>query len=296
MFDLLALPARPDLLTIVGLATLGCAVFVFVATFRRGQPSRPSDAPVPHSPEAPRRAAVTYTALTGKQRKAIRRQAQLDYERARGSAHRKLLEETRRQLEQKQAQIDAEMQRIRQQLQALEAQYQADLRTALELHFVRDRFDQVPGIGSALKARILSATNARRLADLAAADTVVGVGESRMAAITAWIADARRQMPTLLAQPFPGRGPIDQRFHEQKSSLQHALAQCQTRSASLHRRMAALDQHLNALKTVTPQTFVEAASGSQTAQQAALHYTAGLFAEWEPVPGWFREIVEGRAA
>lgn len=242
--------------------------------------------------EAPRLTRVTYTNLTARQRRAVHRQAQLDYKQARGTAHRTLLEASRQRLEGDLRQVETEIQRLREQMQSLETQHQAELRAALELYLVRHRFDEVPGIGSALKARILAATNARTLADLYRADTVPGVGEGRMAAIAAWIEQTRHQMPALLAQPFPGRDPIDQRFYQQKSDLQNTLSQRQAQAEVLRQRMTVLDQHLDALKAVTPQTFQEAASGHQEAQRAAMQYTIGLFAEWEPVPTWFQEIVE----
>lgn len=78
------------------------------------------------------------------------RQAEADFARARGTAHRMLLEASRRQVEVGLRQQEDKGLRLRRELETLERQHQAELRAALELYFVRDRFNEVPGWFQAL--------------------------------------------------------------------------------------------------------------------------------------------------
>jgi hypothetical protein len=54
-----------------------------------------------------------------------------------------------------------------------------------------------------------------------------------------------------------------------------------------------LQAEIESLAQVTSNAFYRALQSPDNFSEAVEHYLRGVFAEWEPVPDWFREIVEG---
>lgn len=237
---------------------------------------------------------ISYMDMNRKQRAALRKQAQFDYEQARGSSHQRILLDARKRIEQEKQKQEGQVKDLQRQLDTANSSHQAELRRALEQHIINTRFVEVDGIGNSLKTRIFDAIHPKSFADLRYAATVPGVGESRMAAIEVWLSQCNQQMPTLLAQSFPGSDAINQRFSSQKNLLQKNREQTQASLTILGQKIAEIDRHLSWLNTVSVQTYAEAAEGKADAQAQVARHTMGVFAEWEPIPTWFKKILDGK--
>jgi hypothetical protein len=233
---------------------------------------------------------VPFEQLNRNQRNALRRQAKQEYRQVRGYTHLSVLMDGYKRLAAQRAQTDTARRNMEEQLQALEHQQRSELQAALEYHLLRARLDEVEGIGEGLKARILSETGARTFAELQRAESISGVGESRRTAIDSWIRQYQEQLPQLLAQPFPGRIPIDRKYTEQIGAIRRAVEHQRQIAGELQRRLSELEPHIGWLSAITPQTYANAAAGSADAQAAAARFTLGLFAAGEPAPEWYRAL------
>lgn len=230
--------------------------------------------------------------LTRQQKAAIVRQARLDYEHARGYVHHQILEKARIRLEMQLNQTQENIKRWNQKVRTLEEQRQQELIQQLEYHLIHDRLDEVAGIGSALKHRILTTLHARRLHDLQRAHLVSGVGQNRQYDINQWIRRYTQRLPQMVNEPFPGRDTILKTYQSQIAEAQRALAEQRTQQTVLAQKLALIEPHYAWLHAIDAKTFERAALGLSADMAELARYTVGLFAEWEPIPAWFKEIAD----
>lgn len=230
--------------------------------------------------------------LTRQQKAAIVRQARLDYEQARGYAHHQILEKARNRLQMQLNQTQENIRRCNQTVRALEEQRQHELIQQLEYHLIHDRLDEVAGIGSALKHRILTTLHARRLHDLQRAHLVSGVGQNRQYDINQWIRQYTQRLPQMVNEPFPGRDMIIKKYQIQITEAQRALETQRTQQTVLAQKLALIEPHYAWLHAIDAKTFEKAALGIDADRSELARYTVGLFAEWEPIPDWFKEIAD----
>lgn len=230
--------------------------------------------------------------VSRRQRKAITKQAIADYKMARGYAHRLLLTEALARLTAQLTTAQKAEAETKAHIRHLEQQQKMELQAALELHLIQTKMAEIPGIGEALRQRILEQTQARSLNDLERASTVSGVGAARMSGIRQWLQSYQAQLPALLAKPFPGSAAIKKKFTIQINATTATL-QTQTQSvATLTQQQTALAERLAPLNNMTEEHFVRAAFGSLDDQASVEQFQRGLFAEWEPMPLWFKIWLE----
>jgi hypothetical protein len=229
--------------------------------------------------------------LTRKQRRALVRYARQEYATARGFAHRQILEQAHRRLHHQIDELKTAIGRSEAQLHSVETQRTSALTAQLEHHLVHDRLDEVPGIGPSLKERILAATQARKLADLHRAYIVSGVGQSRQLEIERWIQGYSARLPQLVNEPFPGRSEIMNRFEGHIAEVNRQRTRDRQALAALERQWASLEPHYTWLSQVTPKHFEHAALGLADDMAKVDRFLIGAFAEWEPLPAWFKEAI-----
>ncbi len=189
-------------------------------------------------------------------------------------------------------QTQENIKRWNQKVRTLEEQRQQELIQQLEYHLIHDRLDEVAGIGSALKHRILITLHARRLHDLQRAHLVSGVGQNRQYDINQWIRRYTQRLPQMVNEPFPGRDTILKTYQSQIAEAQRALAEQRTQQTVLAQKLALIEPHYAWLHAIDAKTFERAALGLSADMPELARYTVGLFAEWEPIPAWFKEIAD----
>jgi len=109
-------------------------------------------------------------------RRALMRQARQDYEEARGTAHRHLLQDALRRALESQAENRATRRLQANKLDILQLDHSAALKTRLSEYIIQTRLQQVPGVGQKLKQQIIRSVFRGRLSDLNYAKSVPGVG------------------------------------------------------------------------------------------------------------------------
>ena len=222
---------------------------------------------------------------------AIRRRARTDCRDARGTAHLQLLRQAQDRASAAAAKCTDELRTSRQKLTQLELAEANKLRLALERHIVHTFFDQVQGIGSTLKARILSSVFRGHLSDLKRAHSVQGVGEERQRAINKWIRQYEARIPALLETPYPGKDQILGEYSREKRDLETAIDMLEKRQARLNTRMKQIHNAIVPLEAVSVSDFVKALRDPMYPSVKTDRYLRGVFAEWEPVPDWFKEAI-----
>ncbi len=232
--------------------------------------------------------------LTRAQRRALARQAKFDYRHARGYVHRSMLQTAKQNLLMQIATEQANIKRIKQEISKVRKQKKQALLKQLEYYIVRNRFDEVPGIGPALKERIISELKPKRLADLSNAFMVSGVGQTRQAEIIRWARKYRAKLPELIDKPFPGRASVEARFAKKLQKLESALQQAKLRCDKIGQTMQEIEKELSWLEDVTADDFKKAILSVSDANQKIERFAKGIFPDWESAPKWFREATKGK--
>jgi hypothetical protein len=226
-----------------------------------------------------------------RRRAALRRQAKQDYQRARGTVHRQMLEEAQNRLSaqrRRAIQVHQEAQQAYQEQRQVHA-YEFD--RALTENLVHTGLDEIPGIGQVLKARIIRFVFRGRLSDLHQAYRLDGVGKQRQREISRWVREVEALLPQLRKEDFPGRAQMvaaHQAAEAQSRQRVEAAAQDVADLRDLEDHVAGA---LTGLRGVTWRDFYQVLTEPEAASESVDRYILGVFAAWEPVPDWFRRAV-----
>lgn len=226
---------------------------------------------------------------------ALRRHASRQYERARGTAHRRLLEQAQRR---QQDNAERLLQRIRMaegEKERLRQEQQEALERALAAWIVVERLSQARGIGDQLAYEIRQTVFRGRLEDLyRASQVVIGIGPQRQQAINRWIEYYQTQFDDLLERPFPEKARIKQQYREKIEAEEQKIEQMSEQLEPIQSSLAEIKARLEPLERVSVEDFVAALGNNEaesyTESEVEL-YVQGVFAEWEAPPDWFRRLV-----
>ena len=241
--------------------------------------------------------AILYFTLlspAAQERLKLGRQARLDYEHARGTAHLQMMRSAHaRHLRAYQFCQDA-LENERRQQAAIHIKRDTDLWRALESHLLQTRLEEIPGIGPMLAAQLQQyAQMGRGLPSLrSASGRVPGIGYARQAAINAWVDSIEANKRTLLSGDFPGKVEIEKQAAAGLEAVGTRIGRLSAEESVQAARLDRLQCEINTLANVTPNTFYLALRGSAPDAEAVGRYLNGVFAAWEPVPDWFKECVE----
>lgn len=221
---------------------------------------------------------------------AIRKRAKLEHENARGTAHLRMLREARRSAWKVSRDCTRDLHDARRTLGQLEQEREKQLRQALERHIAYTYLAQVSGIGPMLRDRIFFSVFRGHLRDLRRAHVVRGVGEERQWAINVWVREYEARIPTLLNGPFPGKDQTTRRFSGEKKALETKVEGLTARVANLEAQIARMSEAMEPLQGVGVKDFVRVLRDPTCTSEQIDRYLQGVFAEWEPVPDWFKEV------
>jgi hypothetical protein len=244
---------------------------------------------------------VLYLALispAAQRRNKLRRQAKLDFKSARGAVHLELMREANNRNLQELHRCRSALDGARRRRADIEARRDHELRRTLEAHILQTRLREIPGIGQALAGQLqyLGQANGGLQALRLASGRVYGIGETRQAAIDIWVATCEAQMPILLAGEFPGKADIRGKATTDLAAVGAEIDKLTAQANAITARLDRLRVEIEPLGQVTSAAFYRALSGSESLPENVERYLRGAFAEWEPVPEWFKEIVGGASA
>jgi hypothetical protein len=230
-----------------------------------------------------------------KQRK-LKRLASAEFEQARGTAHRQLLEAAAHPLN---AQI-REFQRLIQAANKQKRDYleirDRKLRSNVAQWLVETRLQEVHGIGNTLKSEIIRTVFHGDLNDLRQAYRVDGVGPERQEAINHWITHYQKQIPYYLTKYFPGKEEILQEYERAVLAQDRLIQEYEAAQKPIKERLVPINRELSWLKEVKAKDFFQAYQDPEFERGDEIdRYFRGVFAEWEPMPDWFRAEVRSGA-
>lgn len=223
----------------------------------------------------------------------LRELAKQEYEQARGTAHKRLLHAAKNWLEREMRRLILKIDSTRRQKDVISQKYKQALEKALVQIIVHEHLQEVPGIGAQRKAQILQHVFRGHLSDLSRAYQLQGVGPQTQEALNAWAASYTRQLPTLLKENFAGRSAIDQQYQPEIEKAEQQLTKLQQQQKIMQTKAARIDQELKWLDAITQKDFYNALKNPEHPSPTLNLYVQGVFGEWEPMPDWFRDAIEG---
>lgn len=224
-----------------------------------------------------------------------RRQAKADYEQARGTAHKLLLQDAKKILIQSKKKIEDKLKESKTRQSLLNAKRQSTLLQALETHLARTRLQEVPGIGEQRQSAILQIAFKGSLSDLKYAGQVPGIGEQTQRAINQWVDAIKRQIPQLLQEDFPGKHKIELKHQQQMQEMTKAISEYSRKKQRFEMYLRRIDIELAWLESVKIKDFKQALKTNQSTEKLD-RYIQGVFAEWEAVPDWFGALMQLNAS
>jgi hypothetical protein len=200
----------------------------------------------------------------------MRAQARRSYTRSRGTQHLHTITSCLPRLQRTITEVESKIQHLEAENRKVALTKQRELEDTLTMHLVTGELDQIPGIGTELRDRVLKQCFNGTLESLYQAPFVYGVGENRGWAIHCWVKETRMRLPDLLTGTFPNQETL------------RALRQLERTVVSTR----------IAWSTVSPSTFYDAYRGEKEAATAVTSYLIGAYPEWGRMPEWYKTLVE----
>jgi len=222
----------------------------------------------------------------------IMAKARADYTRSRGTYHVRQIRAAIRKHESALHAYIQESNRLTQELDVLGKEQTKEFKMALMMQLVNDLPLEVPGIGTKLKDRIIATCFDGSLESLLRSQYVPGIGEQRAHAIRVWVRDLQKQMPQLLASDFVGKRDILAKYGKKRREMFSRKEKIAKIMEARQKLISYARHELEPLEAVTPLVFARALRGNSKASDAVARYTIGAFAEWEPLPMWFSDIMK----
>jgi cbb3-type cytochrome oxidase subunit 3 len=227
-----------------------------------------------------------------RRRRLLAKQARLEYGNARGTAHLKILKDSRPRLANEINNLRPELEKSKNELKSLELQQSQKLRVLLETQIIHDHFDEISGIGSTFRDKLLRLVYRSNLSDLRHASSMIhGIGDARQIQINAWVDKWETQIWRQLQTDFPGRANIEHEFRAPKLTISTRIEQLEKTLSGKEELLKSLDYLVKQLGSVSPTDFYRVLIDPSQSSEKLDFYLRGAFAEWESIPGWFKQIV-----
>jgi hypothetical protein len=226
-----------------------------------------------------------------KRKNRLNKLARANYLNSRGTAHLNLIRQAHKRLAGEVKTLEAKIQYCRQEISRLEKEKNEKLKLALERYIAFNHLTEVPGIGPKLRDSILRGVFKSHLSDLRSASLVYGVGENRQWSINTWIQQYEQRLPNLMQTDFPGKNDISKPYSEKINAIEKQVVLYMASRTVKEKKLAHTVELLHSLDTVTLQDFKVALVNPTVVNPNMEQYLRGLFAEWEPVPPWFKDLV-----
>lgn len=223
----------------------------------------------------------------------LRDLAKQEYEQARGTAHKRLLHVAKEWHEREEQRLITSVASTHHQKNLINQKYSEALEKVLVHVLVHEHLQEVPGIGPQRKAQILQHVFRGRLSDLSRAYQLQGVGQQTQQALNNWIVDYTQRLPVLLNQNFAGRAAIDQQYQPEVEKVEQQLASLVEQQKQVQAKITRIDQELKWLDAISQKDFYKALRSSEQTSPTLNRYVQGVFGEWETMPDWFRQALEG---
>lgn len=221
-------------------------------------------------------------------KRQLKKLATHDYEQARGTAHRLLLEQAAWALLAQIADYQRKTDGAKKQMKRDIEQRDAELKQALVRWLVENHLQEVPGIGDRLKREVIHSIFKGNLDDLREAYLVLGIGQQKQQYINQWIKNYNAQIPYRLQQHFPGKLEIGRKYQQAIEEQVQLIEAAEKAQEDPRARLIPIDRELRWLKEIEAKHFIRAYLEPGLDREDLDRYQIGVFAEWETMPDWFR--------
>lgn len=215
-----------------------------------------------------------------------------DYDNARGTHHKKIIEK-------KYAKLKVDVDKTRNQLLSAQNTHKAiiserDLKLEKRITTIifENEFTDIKGIGTVLKDRIRRQCFNGTLDSLRYAGSVQGIGDEKRYDIHQWISRTRRKLPQLLRGEFQGKQSIIKEYTIKVRDANRKINDLTNEFNPKNQLQKIVELELDKLNKVKPSTFVTSYNGDQEASQIVTEYLLGSFPEWRTMPLWFKTLTE----
>lgn len=217
--------------------------------------------------------------------------ARKDYRRARGTQHLRQIRDSLKILSKRLDSHEQEKKRLSSTLRRQEQERTDKLTHALCRYVVETQLTQIDGIGPKLRDRIMRYSFDGTLHSLRGAYRVRGVGQRKQLAIQHWIAQKERELPRLRKGSFPGKTRISDEYKQREQDLRKSLKEVEKELDAMRQLRTVASAEEERLSGVTVMHFRQAYKPDKEAAEAVAQHLRGTFAEWEPMPSWFKTLI-----
>ena len=217
--------------------------------------------------------------------------ARRDYQRARGTQHLRQIRDSLKILSQRLHSLEQEKHRLSSTLQRLEQERTDRLLRALCRHIAETQLTQIDGIGPKLRDRIIMYSFDGTLRSLRGAYRVRGVGRQKQRGIQRWVEQRERQLPLLTKQDYPNKREINDEYDQKERKLRKTLKEVEKEIDSMSQLRSVASAEEERLSQVIVAHFRQAYGQDKEASEAVDQYLQGTFAEWAPMPPWFKTLI-----
>lgn len=235
--------------------------------------------------------SIIETLLEQKKKRVLQKIARHDFEDARGTAHAKLLKESRETKLQELRYVEKQISKYQKERQKIYDQDQKELLRALERHLVFDRLNEVPGIGQKYHHELATQVFRTSITDLRRANQIPGIGENKQYEIDKWISYYQSQIPEMIKKDFPGKAEIVKNSIQIINEIDNFLIKMNSVKKELEEKIKSIDTVLTDLCHVSVNDFINLRLAPEQKNPKVDQYLIGLFPEWEPMPDWFKNLM-----
>lgn len=224
-------------------------------------------------------------------RNRLASRARRDYRQARGTLHLHQISSSLSILNGRLDSLEQDRKRLTDSLERLDRERAQSLKKALCRHLAETELAQIDGIGPKLRDRILRYSFDGTLRSLCRAYQVRGVGQQKQWGINRWVEKKERELPSLMKGHYPNKKEIIQEHDRKERTLKKKLkdVEAQINSANRIKDLASAEEER--LRDVTVAHFRQAYMQDREASEAVDRYLQGAFAEWVPMPSWFKTLI-----
>ncbi len=228
-----------------------------------------------------------------KKKRILKQIAKSEFEQARGTYHLHMLNEARKRYELIIKDIDRDILQKNDQKLKTEIEEKEQLRQCLEKYLITTRITEIPGIGQELGRGILNQIYRGNLTDLYQSFALSGIGDQKQSNINIWVNKYLNQIFTFLQNDFPGKNEIINQSKEKIVFILDEIEQKHTDKSVAEKKLIIINQWIGKLEKITLDDFIAARVENKGNFSEIENYINGVFAEWESIPDWFKEVMSG---
>lgn len=229
-------------------------------------------------------------AINNKTKRLLKKQAEQDFQNARGYEHLAQMKKARKELETHTKTANSNLKQLQNELAQIDMAQEQELRAILT-KWIIDQITEVAGIGPQLANRIISQVFVNDLSDLRRAHMVDGIGDERQWSINQWVREKEHQIPAMLAGDFPGKQQIIEKNQTHRQNLNQQIESQQAVAHEIEKKIEILRPYIEKLEKVSADTFWDAFQNPTSSSGEIDQFIKGIYAEWEEPPDWYKALV-----